>query len=83
MFLTVQKKTAREIILSSLSLSALQLRVKQTFWADSLEEGENIIIDQACCVGRLLRCQPGAYFQAPENTQEIINDSLVIILIAH
>lgn len=37
-FLTVPKEAAGKI--SPLPLSALQLRVKQTFWADSLEEGK-------------------------------------------
>lgn len=85
MFLTEQKEAAGKIS-SLLPLSALKLRVKQTFWADSLEEEEkklgNVIIDRTCCVGLLL-CQPEAYFQTPENTQEIINDYLVIILIAY
>lgn len=39
MFLTAQKEAVGEIS-SLLPLSALKLREKQTFWADSLEEGK-------------------------------------------
>jgi len=41
MFLTVEKEAAGKIN-SLLPFSALQLRVKQTFWVDSHEEGQKI-----------------------------------------